>query len=131
MATHDTLGDFLTVIRNGNSAGLKSVSAQWSSSREGVARILKECGYVADFAKIEKNGLPVIELTLKYNGKKSAITEINRISKPGRRIYAGYGEIPKVIGGMGISILTTSKGILSDAEARRQKVGGEVLAQVW
>ena len=73
----------------------------------------------------------MIELTLKYNGKKAAITEINRISKPGRRIYTGYGEIPKVIGGMGISILTTSKGILSDAEARQQKVGGEVLAQVW
>lgn len=131
MATHDTLGDFLTIIRNGGNATLKSVSAQWSSSREGIARILKECGYIADFAKVEKNGLPVIEITLKYNGKKAAITEINRISKPGRRIYAGYGEIPKVIGGMGISILTTSKGILSDVEARQQKVGGEVLAQVW
>lgn len=131
MAAHDTLGDFLTIIRNGSNASLKSVSAQWSSSREGIARILKECGYIADFAKAEKNGLPVIELTLKYSGKKPAITEINRISKPGRRIYTGYSEIPKVIGGMGISILTTSKGILSDAEARQQKVGGEVLAQVW
>lgn len=131
MATHDTLGDFLTIIRNGSNATLRSVSAQWSSSREGIARILKECGYIADFAKVEKNGLPVIEITLKYNGKKAAITEINRISKPGRRIYTGYGEIPKVIGGMGISILTTSKGILSDVEARQQKVGGEVLAQVW
>ena len=122
---------FLTIIRNGSNATLKSVSAQWSSSREGIARILKECGYIAEFAKIEKNGLPVIEITLKYNGKKAAITEINRISKPGRRIYTGYSEIPKVIGGMGISILTTSKGILSDVEARQQKVGGEVLAQVW
>ena len=131
MSAHDTLGDFLTIIRNGSNASLKTVAAQWSSSREGIARILKECGYISDFAKIEKNGLPVIELTLKYNGKKAAITEINRISKPGRRIYTGYGEIPKVIGGMGISILTTSKGILSDAEARQQKVGGEVLAQVW
>lgn len=131
MATHDTLGDFLTIIRNGSNAALKTVATQWSSSREGIARILKECGYIVDFAKVEKNGLPVIELTLKYNGKKAAITEINRISKPGRRIYTGYGEIPKVIGGMGISILTTSKGILSDTEARQQKVGGEVLAQVW
>jgi len=131
MAAHDTLGDFLTIIRNGSNANLKSVSAQWSSSREGIARILKECGYIQDFAKVEKKGLPVIELTLKYNGKKAAITEINRISKPGRRIYTGYSEIPKVIGGMGISILTTAKGILSDAEARNQKVGGEILAQVW
>lgn len=131
MATHDTLGDFLTIIRNGSHAGLKSVSAQWSSVREGVARILKEAGYIADFTKTEKNKLPVIEITLKYNGKKPVITEINRISKPGRRIYTGYGDIPKVIGGMGISVLTTSKGILSDTEARQQKVGGEILAQVW
>ena len=131
MATHDTLGDFLTIIRNGSRAGLKSVSAQWSSVREGVARILKESGYIADFAKTEKNKLPVLEITLKYNGKTPVITEINRISKPGRRIYTGYGDIPKVIGGMGISVLTTSKGILSDAEARQQKVGGEILAQVW
>lgn len=131
MATHDTLGDFLTIIRNGSRAGLKSVSAQWSSVREGVARILKESGYIADFAKTEKNKLSVLEITLKYNGKKPVITEINRISKPGRRIYTGYGDIPKVIGGMGISVLTTSKGILSDAEARQQKVGGEILAQVW
>lgn len=131
MATHDTLGDFLTIIRNGSHAGLKSVSAQWSSVHEGVARILKEAGYIADFTKTEKNKLPVIEITLKYNGKKPVITEINRISKPGRRIYTGYGDIPKVIGGMGISVLTTSKGILSDAEARQQKVGGEILAQVW
>ena len=131
MATHDTLGDFLTIIRNGSHAGLKSVSAQWSSVREGVARILKEAGYIADFTKSEKNKLPVIEITLKYNVKKPVITEINRISKPGRRIYTGYSDIPKVIGGMGISVLTTSKGILSDAEARQQKVGGEILAQVW
>ena len=131
MATHDTLGDFLTIVRNGSRAGLKSVSAQWSSVREGVARILKESGYIADFAKTEKNKLPVLEITLKYNGKAPVITEINRISKPGRRIYTGYGAIPKVIGGMGISVLTTSKGILSDVEARQQKVGGEILAQVW
>lgn len=131
MAAHDTLGDFLTIIRNGSNASLKSVTTQWSNSREGIARILKESGYIADFAKNDNDGLPVIEVTLKYNGKKPAITEISRVSKPGRRIYAGYSEIPKVIGGMGISILTTSKGILSDAEARRQKVGGEILARVW
>lgn len=131
MATHDTLGDFLTIIRNGSNASLKSVTAQWSNSREGIARILKESGYIADFSKNDNNGLPVIEVTLKYNGKKPAITEISRVSKPGRRVYAGYSEIPKTIGGMGISILTTSKGILSDAEARRQKVGGEILARVW
>ncbi len=131
MATHDTLGDFLTIIRNGSNAALKGVSAQWSASREGIARILKESGYISDFEKIEKDGLPVLALTLKYNGKRPAIAEIDRVSKPGRRIYAGYSEIPKVIGGMGVSILTTSRGILSDAEARQQKVGGEILARVW
>ncbi|MCD8283681.1 MAG: 30S ribosomal protein S8 [Opitutae bacterium] len=131
MATHDTLGDFLTIVRNGSRAGLKSVSAQWSSIREGVARILKESGYIEDFKKEDKNNLPVLEIVLKYNGKTPVITSINRVSKPGRRVYSGYDDIPKVIGGMGISILTTSKGILSDVEARRQKVGGEILARVW
>ncbi len=131
MATHDTLGDFLTIVRNGSRAGLKSVSAQWSSIREGVARILKESGYIEDFKKEDKNNLPVLEIVLKYNGKTPVITSIDRVSKPGRRVYSGYDDIPKVIGGMGISILTTSKGILSDVEARRQKVGGEILARVW
>ncbi len=131
MASHDTLGDFLTIIRNGGRAELASVTAQWSNVREGIARILKQNGYIADYAKGEKNGLPVLEVTLKYANRTAAISGIKRVSTPGRRVYAGYSDIPRVIGGMGISILTTSKGLLSDREARQQKVGGELLAQVW
>lgn len=131
MASHDTLGDFLTILRNGSSAELSAVTTQWSNVREGIARILKQNGYVADYTKGEKDGLPVLEVTLKYANRVSAITGIKRVSTPGRRVYAGYTDIPRVIGGMGISILTTSKGLLSDREARQHKVGGELLAQVW
>lgn len=131
MASHDPLGDFLTTLRNGGNAELATVTTQWSNVREGVARILKENGYVADYAKAEQDGLPVLKVTLKYVNKTSAIKGIKRVSSPGKRVYAGYTELPKVLGGMGISILTTSKGLVSDRTARQQKVGGELLAQVW
>lgn len=131
MASHDPLGDFLTILRNGSKAELATVTTQWSNVREGVARILKENGYIADFSKGEQNGLPVLQITLKYVNKSSAIAGIKRISSPGKRVYAGYTEIPKVIGGMGISILTTSKGLVTDRTARQQKVGGELIAQIW
>lgn len=131
MASHDPLGDFLTILRNGSKAELATVTTQWSNVREGVARILKENGYITDFSKAEQNGLPVLQITLKYTNKSSAIAGIKRISSPGKRVYAGYTEIPKVIGGMGISILTTSKGLVTDRTARQQKVGGELIAQIW
>jgi small subunit ribosomal protein S8 len=131
MASHDTIGDFLTIIRNGYTAELATVTAQWSKVREGIVRILKDNGYISDFAKGERDGLPVLVVTLKYINRAPAIAGIKRVSSPGRRIYTGYSEIPKVIGGMGISILTTSRGLLSDRDARQQKTGGELLAQVW
>lgn len=131
MASHDPLGDFLTILRNGAKAERATVSTQWSNVREGVARILKENGYIADFAKVEQDGLPVLQVTLKYTNKSSAIAGIKRISSPGKRVYTGYTDIPKVIGGMGISILTTSKGLVTDRVARQQKVGGELIAQIW
>lgn len=131
MASHDPLGDFLTILRNGSKAELGKVTTQWSHIREGVARILKTNGYIADYAKGEKDGLPVLEVTLKYVNRSAALNGIKRVSTPGCRVYAGYAEIPKVIGGMGISILTTSKGIKSDREARQEKIGGELIARVW
>lgn len=132
MASHDTLGDFLTILRNGYSAQLTTVTAQWSNLRESVARILKDNGYISEFSKGETtNGLPVLTLTLKYINRVPAVTGIKRVSTPGCRVYTGYTEIPKVIGGMGISILTTSRGLLADRDARQQKTGGELLAQVW
>lgn len=131
MASHDPLGDFLTILRNGSKAELATVTTQWSNVREGVARILKENGFIADYSKGEQNGLPVLQITLKYAKKSAAIAGIKRVSSPGCRVYTSYSEIPKVIGGMGISILTTSKGLVSDRTARQQKIGGELIAQVW
>ncbi|MEK0437472.1 MAG: ribosomal protein [Verrucomicrobiota bacterium] len=130
-ASTDTIGDFLTSIRNASQANKASITVQWSRLREGVAKILVDAGYVASARKAEREGLPVLEVTLKYVAGVPAITSIERISTPGRRIYAGYSSVPKVIGGMGVSILTTSRGVMTDAEARRQKVGGELLAKVW
>jgi len=130
-ASTDTIGDFLTSIRNASQANKPAITVQWSRLREGVAKILVESGYVASVRKAERDGLPVLELSLKYVAGVPAITSIERVSTPGRRIYAGYSSVPKVIGGMGVSILTTSRGVMTDAEARRQKVGGELLAKVW
>ena len=130
-ASTDTIGDFLTSIRNASQANKATITVQWSRLREGVAKILVDAGYVASARKAEREGLPVLELTLKYVAGVPAITSIERVSTPGRRIYAGYSSVPKVIGGMGVSILTTSRGVMTDAEARRQKVGGELLAKVW
>ena len=130
-ASTDTVGDFLTSIRNASQANKAVITVQWSRIREGVAKILVDAGYVASARKAEREGLPVLELTLKYVAGVPAITSIERVSTPGRRVYAGYSSVPKVIGGMGVSILTTSRGVMTDAEARRQKVGGELLAKVW
>ncbi|GBL23951.1 MAG: ribosomal protein [Verrucomicrobiota bacterium] len=130
-ASTDTVGDFLTSIRNASQANKAVITVQWSRLREGVAKILVDAGYVASARKAEREGLPVLELSLKYVAGVPAITSIERVSTPGRRVYAGYSSVPKVIGGMGVSILTTSRGVMTDAEARRQKVGGELLAKVW
>jgi small subunit ribosomal protein S8 len=130
-ASTDTIGDFLTAIRNASQANKATVIVQWSRLREGVARILTEAGYLSGSRKGEHDGLPVLEINLKYVAGVPAITSIERVSTPGRRVYAGYTAVPSVIGGMGVSILTTSRGVMTDAEARRQKVGGELLAKVW
>jgi len=130
-ASTDTVGDFLTSIRNASQANKAVITVQWSRLREGVAKILVDAGYVASARKAEREGLPVLEVSLKYVAGVPAITSIERVSTPGRRVYAGYSSVPKVIGGMGVSILATSRGVMTDAEARRQKVGGELLAKVW
>ena len=130
-ASTDTVGDFLTSIRNASQANKAVITVQWSRLREGVAKILVDAGYISSARKAEREGLPVLELSLKYVAGVPAITSIERVSTPGRRVYAGYSSVPKVIGGMGVSILTTSRGVMTDAEARRQKVGGELLAKVW
>ncbi|MEC7801737.1 MAG: 30S ribosomal protein S8 [Verrucomicrobiota bacterium] len=132
MAVHDTIGDFLTVIRNAGSAGRPSCLYPHSKLRSGIASILKSRGFVEKFDELESDkGLKQIEIHLKYVNGEHAIRGIARTSKPGRRSYCGYRDIPNVLGGLGISILSTPQGIMDDRDARKNKLGGEVLCSVW
>ena len=128
----DTIADMLTRIRNANQMRYTEVVVPSSKLKLEVARILKEEGFIEDY-KLEKNDVQgTIVLTLKYGEKKErVITGLKRISKPGLRVYVKNTEIPKVRNGLGIAILSTSKGIMTDKEARKQNVGGEVLAYIW
>lgn len=127
----DPLGDFLTQIRNANMAGKHEMESWNSRARMGVAHVLKEEGYIQDFAKSEKDGKPSIKITLKAGKNHKAITGIKRVSRPGLRRYVGVDDIPRILGGLGISILSTSKGILSGREAKKHRIGGEIIAYVW
>jgi len=128
----DTIGDFLTIIRNASTAGNQSCVCPSSNIRAEIAKILKNEGYIRDFS-VTKNekGFNILTVNLKYvHNKQPAINSIKRISKPGCRIYFPYKEIPKVLGGYGTSILTTSKGLKTGNEARKEQLGGELLCQV-
>ncbi len=131
MATHDSIGDFLTALRNASRAGKESCTAQWSKMREGIVSILKDEGYIESYEVVGEKAKKVINVKMKYVGGKSALTGITRVSTPGCRMYYEYREIPRVIQGMGISILTTSRGVLRDTECRAKKVGGELICKVW
>lgn len=127
----DTIADMLTRIRNANQMRYEEVRVPSSNIKKEIAKILKEEGYIADF-KIEDNDVQgTIVLTLKYKDKERVITGLRRISKPGLRVYCKSGEIPKVLNGLGIAIISTSKGIMTDKEARKENIGGEVLAYIW
>jgi small subunit ribosomal protein S8 len=127
----DTIADMLTRIRNAVRIERPFVEMPSSNLRKGIAQVLKNEGYLWDFEEIETVPVRTLRLILKYgpNGER-LITEIKRVSKPGRRLYAGYRELKPVLGGMGIQILSTPRGVMSDRQARDQKVGGEVLAQI-
>ena len=132
MSVHDTIGDFITVIRNAGQAGRTTCTYPHSNLRAGLASILKERGFVAECSEDKtEEGHKRIEIHLKYVNGESAIRGINRISTPGRRSYCGYRDIPHVLGGLGISILSTPKGIIDDKTARKNKLGGELLCSVW
>jgi small subunit ribosomal protein S8 len=131
MATHDSIGDFLTIIRNASTAGKEVCVADWSKIREGIAGILKDEGYISSFEVSGEKAQKVITINMKYMNGISALTGITRVSKPGCRMYYEYRSIPRVLNGMGISILTTSKGVLKDSDCRAQKVGGEIICKVW
>lgn len=133
MSMSDPLADMLTRIRNAVMVHLPTVDMPYSKMKAEVARILKQEGYVDDYQKIEnQSAQDTLRIVLKANNHNDkVISGIKRISKPGRRIYARHDEIPKVLSGLGISILSTSAGIITDHEARSRSVGGEILCQVW
>ena len=132
MQMSDVIADMLTRIRNANDAKHTTVDIPASNMKKAIADILVEEGYVKGYQIIEDGKQGTIRVTLKYEGNKQKVLRgIRRVSKPGLRIYAGYEDMPKVMNGLGIAIVSTSKGIMTDKKARANKVGGEVLAFVW
>jgi small subunit ribosomal protein S8 len=131
----DPLADFLTCIRNAARASKTEVRVPWSRMRSDVAHILKNEGYVTDVEKVSdekaKAGKPELVVKLRGQGKTRAITQITRVSKPGRRQYVGATEIPRVLGGMGISVVSTPRGVMAGHQAKKQNLGGELLLTVY
>jgi small subunit ribosomal protein S8 len=126
----DPISDMLTRIRNGGRALKPVVELPHSKIKESVAKILQSEGYVTDVA-VEGTGLKTLKIRLKYNGKKNVIEGLKRISKPGLRKYVGSTEIPRVRGGLGVAIVSTSEGLMTDVQARKKNVGGELLCYIW
>lgn len=132
MQITDTIADMLTRIRNANSAKHESVDIPASNVKKAIAKILLDEGYISDYQVIDDGKQGVIHITLKYTQNKTqVITGLRRVSKPGLRIYTNVEDMPKVMKGLGIAILSTSKGIMTDKQARIANVGGEVLAFIW
>ena len=133
MTMSDPIADMLTRIRNANTAKHDTVDVPSSKMKLAIANILVDEGYIAKYDIVEEGGFPIIRITLKYGADKNerVITGIKRISKPGLRVYAGKDNLPKVLGGLGVAILSTNQGVITDKEARKLQVGGEVLAFVW
>ncbi|WP_438481509.1 30S ribosomal protein S8 [Oleiharenicola lentus] len=128
----DPISDFLTHLRNASKAGLAQCVSPHSKMKESLAVILKSEGYVRDVASgTDERGHKTIIVAMKYVDTAPVITGIKRSSTPGRRLYAGYSEIPRVLNGLGISIISTSKGLMKDQDARRNKLGGELVCTVW
>ncbi|HEX7046394.1 MAG TPA: 30S ribosomal protein S8 [Gammaproteobacteria bacterium] len=130
MSMTDPISDLLTRVRNGQLSGKTEVKAPASKLKVEVLRVLKEEGYIADFAKQEEDGKPVLSIQLKYYQGEPVIAKLQRVSRPGLRVYKGKDELPKVLGGLGVAIISTSKGVMSDRAARANGQGGEVLCVV-
>ena len=131
MALNDPLGDLLTRIRNGQRIGKSKITTPASKLRANVLEVLKREGYIRDYRSAQDLGMPVLEIELKYHDGLPVIREIARVSKPGRRVYSKIKELPRYYNGLGIQILSTPRGVLSDNEARAANVGGEVLCRVY
>jgi len=126
----DPIADLLTRIRNAYRALLPTVEVPHSRLKEGIARLLEREGYIVRWT-VEESKFKQLKLQLKYQGRKGAVEGLRRISRPGLRRYVGAQSVPRVLGGMGVAVLSTSRGIMSGTEARRQNVGGELLCYVW
>jgi small subunit ribosomal protein S8 len=132
MTMTDPLADMFTLIRNASKAKFEKVDVPFSKLKFEIVKILKEEGFIKDFKSIKnENGHEIIRIFLKYDIDRKELIHLRRISKPGRRVYVGVDKIPNVMNGLGISILSTSKGILTDKSARKANVGGEILCYVW
>ncbi len=131
MQISDVIADMLTRIRNANNAKHETVDIPASNMKKAIADILTEEGYIKGYQVVEDGKQGIIRITLKYQGKQKVINGLRRVSKPGLRIYANCDEIPQVMNGLGIAIVSTSKGIMTDKKARQENVGGEILAFVW
>lgn len=127
----DPIADMLTRIRNANAVMHEKVDIPHSTLKDKIAEILKEEGYIANYKVVTDGNKKSIRVYLKYDGKDRIIKGIKRISKPGRRVYSSVEDMPRVLSGLGIAIISTSKGIVTDRVARRENVGGEILAFVW
>ncbi|MEW5891937.1 MAG: 30S ribosomal protein S8 [Pseudomonadota bacterium] len=130
MSMSDPIADMLTRIRNGQMTEKASVRMPASKLKKAIAQVLKDEGYIEDYAVRENNGLPEMEVALKYYAGRPVIEKIERVSKPGLRVYKGQGELPRVMNGLGVAIVSTSKGVMTDRKARSLGVGGEVLCVV-
>jgi small subunit ribosomal protein S8 len=131
MVMTDPIADMLTRIRNANQARHEKVLIPASRLKMDILKVLQDEGYISGFEKIEDDKQGLISVTLKYNNKERVIKGLKRISKPGLRVYAKINELPKVLNGLGIAVISTSSGVMTDREARQKKLGGEVLAFVW
>lgn len=132
MVMTDPIADLLTRIRNAFRAGHEKADAPHSKIKEEIVKILKEEGYIANYRVIDEKPAPILRVYLKYGpGKASVLQRIERVSKPGRRVYAAQDKLPRVISGLGVAVLSTSQGILTDRECRKRGIGGEVLLRAW
>lgn len=130
MSMQDPIADMLTRIRNGQQAGKVSVTMPASKVKSAVLEVLKAEGYVQDFQRDELAGKPVLHVMLKYYGGKPVITTLRRVSKPSLRVYRGHSELPQVLNGLGVAVVSTSRGVMTDRAARKAGVGGEVVCEI-
>ena len=127
----DTMGDFLTVIRNALMVGKRSITVPHSAMKENVAKVLKDEGFIKEYKKEDGESFPSLKVQLKYVNGEFVIHELTRVSTPGRRHYEKSEEITSVIGGLGVAIVTTSHGVISDKQAKKLGIGGEIICHVW